>query len=204
MHPTAIATLLLLACLPLQAAAQDKASDSSTRTIEAVLTHPVLEGLYTCGEHAAGELEYLGDDLGQDCMLLEFASDPMGTEGFPVMFQGDGKKNADWYGWNKPVLSPAAGKIVAVKENPVVNTPGTTGTPPASVILLKTDEEVFYVIAHIQAPKVAAGDTVAAGQVIASVGNNGFGRFPHIHIGAWKGKDALQIRWDQQKMTPVK
>ena len=35
-----------------------------------------------------------------------------------------------------------------------------------------------------------------AGQVVARVGNNGYGRSPHIHIGAWKGENPYQIRWD--------
>ena len=43
---------------------------------------------------------------------------------------------------------------------------------------------------------VARGDTVRAGQVVARVGNNGYGRNPHIHIGAWKGETPYQIRWD--------
>ena len=43
------------------------------------------------------------------------------------------------------------------------------------------------------------GDTVRAGQFVARVGNNGYGRSPHIHVGAWKGQTPYQIRWDLRR-----
>jgi len=35
------------------------------------------------------------------------------------------------------------------------------------------------------------------GQVIAQVGNNGRSHHPHIHVGAYKDTEPLQIRFDQ-------
>ena len=43
---------------------------------------------------------------------------------------------------------------------------------------------------------VKRGDPVVRGQVLGEGGNNGFGRAPHIHAGAWRGTTPLQIRWD--------
>ena len=47
---------------------------------------------------------------------------------------------------------------------------------------------------------VKEGDTVKAGDIVAKVGNNGFSRNPHIHVGAWKGNTPLQIRFDLKTM----
>ena len=53
---------------------------------------------------------------------------------------------------------------------------------------------------------VTAADTYKAdvlidGEKVAQVGNNGMSRQPHIHIAAWRGKTALQIRFDQVKIA---
>lgn len=177
--------------------AQERASDSRTRTIESVLAHPLFKGMYVCSEHFAGQLESVGDDLGQDCLPAKFDK----NAGFPKLYENAGTENSDWVGWNQPVLAPCDCTVKMARMNETVNKPGATGKPPASFILLTRADGVFFVLAHVQAPMVKAGDQIKAGQVIAKVGNNGFGRMPHIHIGAWKGKDALQLRWDQQKIS---
>jgi len=43
---------------------------------------------------------------------------------------------------------------------------------------------------------VRLGDRVSVGQVVALDGNNGSARNPHVHVGAYRGKTPLQIRWD--------
>lgn len=181
-------------------AAAQVASDSTKREIAQITLHPVFGEAYACSEHAAGELPYLGDDLGQDCVIQAFVESNGGT--FMRSYRGEGQANEDWYGWNKPVLSPCECRVVSVSLNPVTNKPGHTGKPPASTITFELVDGTRVVLAHIQNPQVKAEDLVHAGQEIAKVGNNGFARIPHIHIGAWRGSDALQIRWDQ-KMIPI-
>jgi Peptidase family M23 len=172
------------------------ASDSTKRDIQQFFAHPLFATGYSCSEHAAGELPYLGDDLGQDCIPEEFVNKDGAA--FMRMYATDGLKNEDWYGWNKPVLSPCECSVARVRINPVTNTPGHTGKPPASAIELLTPDGTHVVVAHVQAVMVKEGDKIKAGQPVAHVGNNGFSRIPHIHIGAWRGQDALQIRWDQK------
>lgn len=190
--------LLVLGLAACGAQAQEKASDSRDRVIEQVMAHPLFDTAYACSEHPAGALPYLGDDLGQDCMVQAF----MEVDGHAFMraYRGDGKENADWYGWNHDVLSPCDCTVLRTHENPVVNVPGKTGRPPASFILLRAEDGTFFMVAHVQAVAVTQGEALKAGQAIAKVGNNGFARMPHIHIGAWRGRDALQIRWDQRQM----
>jgi hypothetical protein len=176
-----------------------KASDSTQRTINQFLAHPLFIEPYTCSEHAAGELPYLGDDLGQDCLPEAFVEKD--GRAFMRPYATDGLKNEDWYGWDKVVHSPCDCAVVEVGINPITNEPGKTGKPPASYIELKTADGIFVTLAHIQAPIVKKGDFLKSGQPIARVGNNGFARAPHIHIGAWRGPDALQIRWDQKEIV---
>jgi hypothetical protein len=187
-----------IACISAPSMAQ-KASDSRVRAIAQFLAHPLFSESYSCSEHAAAELPYLGDDLGQDCVVQAFVEKD--DRAFMRPYATDGLSNDDWYGWNKAVLSPCDCTVVAIEINPVTNQPGTTGKPPASSIELKTADGISVVLAHIQTPVVKIGDSLKAGQVVASVGNNGYSRVPHIHIGAWLGQDALQIRWDQKKIT---
>ena len=90
-----------------------------------------------------------------------------------------------------------------IRINASENDPGILGEPPASSIAFLRTDGTHILIAHIQNPRVAEGDIVVAGQTVASVGNNGYSRLPHLHIGAWLGEDALQIRFDQSKMKPI-
>lgn len=162
------------------------------------LAHPVFASSYTCSEHAWGELPYLGDDLGQDCVQQAFVEE--GGRAFMKSYRSDGLANEDWFGWNQPVLSPCDCTVVKIGLNPVANAPGVLGKPPASMVVLETADGTRVVLAHVQSLSVQEGQQVSAGQAIARVGNNGYSRMPHIHIGAWKDRKALQIRWDQRRI----
>jgi murein DD-endopeptidase MepM/ murein hydrolase activator NlpD len=74
------------------------------------------------------------------------------------------------------------------------------GKPPASFVVLKRDDGVYFLLGHVAKLTVKPGDKVDSGQVIAHVGNNGYSRQPHIHIGAWRGAEPLQISFDQASM----
>lgn len=183
----------LLICTAVSTRAQD-ASDSSKREISSVLAHAIHSGSFTCTQHGAGEIPYLGDDLGQDCLIQKFVE----SDGrlFARTHQRDGYRNEDWHGWNQIVLSPCRCIVESVSINPVVNRPGKLGKPPASSIVLLREDGVRFSLSHITDPSVAKGDQVQPGDSIARVGNNGYSRAPHIHIGAYKGRDGLQIQWD--------
>jgi hypothetical protein len=189
MRATIVSLICLLSATP--AFAQGRAVTPDV--IETVTIHRIFNEYFSCGEHYNGELEYLGDALGTDCVIQ---AGLQGDAGFVTAFRNDGARNEDWHGWNAEVLAPFDGVVVAVNMNPVVNQPGQLGRPPASIILFERADGVRVLYAHVQDLQVARGDTVRAGQVVARVGNNGYGRNPHIHIGAWKGESPYQIRWD--------
>lgn len=164
--------------------------------IEAVVLHRLFSAFYMCGEHFEGEEQESGDALGADCVVQNVAGEIGQKSGMVRAFRGDGARNEDWYGWNMEVLAPFDGVIEAVRINPATNRPGEFGTAPASSIRFRRADGMHVLFAHVQDIRVAAGDAVVAGQVVARVGNNGYGRCPHVHVGAWKVDRPYQVRWD--------
>ena len=168
-----------------------------TGPIETLLVSPLYDRPFACVEHHAGQMDFTGDALGTDCMIVGGIEDG----GFARLYRTDGKTNADWYGWQAPVYAPIDGKIVGLFSKDAVNSPGTLGKPPAGMIQIERADGVLVTLGHVAGVRVKAGDTVKAGQPIASVGNNGVARAPHSHIGAARGAVPLQIRWDQKAMA---
>lgn len=167
--------------------------------IEQVTIHPLFKVHYSCSEHWEGQLPYSGDALGADCVI--YGGLPAdGKSGFVRAFRTDGLTNEDWYGWGEAVLVPFDSTVVKVNINPVVNKPGQLGKPPASFVVFKSDDGTMALVAHVSDVTVKEGESVKAGQPFAKVGNNGYGRAPHIHVGAWRGKTPLQIRFDLRAM----
>lgn len=169
---------------------------SVQRPIHAVVAHPLFEKTFVCSEHPAGQLPLLGDDLGQDCLVMDFVT--RGDRTWLASYRTDGVRNEDWFGWNADVLSPCDCKVIHLHRNATTNEPGRPGQSRAASITLQAEDGTYFTLAHLGTFVVSAGQQVAYGQKIGTVGNNGFSRAPHIHIGAWRGREGLQIRWDQQ------
>jgi murein DD-endopeptidase MepM/ murein hydrolase activator NlpD len=104
--------------------------------------------------------------------------------------------NEDWYGWHVKVHAPFDGIVMEVATNRITNTPGTPGQPPPGYIKFKRADGVVVVFAHLDDIKVQQGDHVRVGQVVALCGNNGPAKNPHVHVGAYRDDQPLQIRWD--------
>jgi len=165
--------------------------------IHSVLAHPVFGSRYACIEHGADSLHWdLGDALGTDCFIEELVEVHGRT--WPRAYKDTGEQNEDWYGWQQNVLSPCACQVTEVIVNPRANQPGIMAMEQASKITLKRADGVVFVLVHFDHPRVKVGDALAEGQVIAQVGNNGRSHHPHIHIGAYRGSEPLQLRFDQR------
>jgi hypothetical protein len=167
--------------------------------IEDVVLHPIASGIVACTEHAVGDLA-LGDALGKDCMVIRRDTMRAPDRPIPSLFQGDGLENEDWYGWEASLLAPCNGRVMSTRTNPVNSRPGQ---PPdrdelkaASNIVFECSDGVHVVYAHPRHIQVQSGDSVAAGEVVAEIGNNGNSFFPHVHVGAWRGDTPFQIRFD--------
>lgn len=117
---------------------------------------------------------------------------------------GDGSRNEDWYGWGREVLAPIGGEVVRVHENPKVNEPGTMVPGIASFVLLRDDDGTHVMLGHLHEMMVQEGDRVQAGEPLGLVGNDGYSRHPHIHLGAWRDGAPLQIRFDLRAMAKLR
>lgn len=159
-----------------------------------VLIHPIYDQAFTCSEHPEGQYMYIGDMLGVDCMVEKF------VDGWMRTYKNDGKRNEDWYGWGCDVLAPFAGTVESIHINPFTNEPGSIREGRAGSITFAREDGVRIVYAHVMDVSVEVGDRVQAGDRVAKVGNNGFSRCPHIHVGAWIDKTPLQIRFDLSAM----
>jgi murein DD-endopeptidase MepM/ murein hydrolase activator NlpD len=158
--------------------------------IEAVVVHPPVAARMKCSEHPLGQEDHAGDALAQDCTVVRDNGGPHGN--FPSFYSGDGSRNVDWFGWNEPLLAPFDAIVRFVNLNQQTNDPGVRGAGMASVILFERvdsppDAPLFVGYAHVQDVRVAVGDSVAAGEVVALIGNNGISDFPHVHVGAARG-----------------
>lgn len=201
MHRTILTfAIILISAICVYPQARDRISKAPSDTaIGQAMIHPLFKVSYSCSEHWEGQLPYPGDALGSDCIV--YGGLPAdGRSGFVRAFRTDGLANEDWYGWGETVLAPFDSTVEKININPVVNKPGQLGKPPASFVVFKHADGTMVLLAHVADVLVKEGDTVKGGQPFARVGNNGYGRAPHIHVGAWRGKTPLQIRFDLRAM----
>ncbi|MGZ5198316.1 MAG: M23 family metallopeptidase [Telluria sp.] len=161
---------------------------------QTVLAKRIFNGYFFCAAHREGELQALGDALGTDCHVEVL--DTIGGRTFARAYRRLGESNEDWYGWGEDVLSPCSCKVIRVHVNPAVNIPGETGTPPASFVILRRADGVTFVVAHLANIEVKESDEIQAGTKLGVVGNNGYARAPHIHIGAFQGTKPLRVVFD--------
>jgi hypothetical protein len=159
--------------------------------IEQLLIHPPFKRAFHVSEHPEGELEFPGDALGCDCIVA--ASMP--GKGFRT-YRNTGERNDDWFGWQAEVLAPFDGVVERVQSAMETNLPGQPSTTPPGLIIFLHDDRVRCMFGHLDEIVVQEGERVQAGQQVASVGNNGYSWYPHLHIGAWRDDVPLQIRFD--------
>ena len=103
-----------------------------------------------------------------------------------LSFTGTGKKNEDFYCFNKPVLAPADGWIIEaidyVEDNEIneVNLEQNWG----NTIIIKHLDGLYSKLCHLKkySIKVVRNDYVHRGDVIAYCGNSGRSPVPHIHF----------------------
>lgn len=171
------------------------------KNYERVKIYPIFNRAMSYLEHFAGNLSSLGDSLGRDCCVEAF--DIFATDRTLSKYKNDGSKNEDWYTFGAEVLAPISGTVTNVYINPVTNTPGSFEPSKASSITIAREDGVNVILAHIQNPLIKEGQEVKEGEVIAYGGNNGSSRSPHVHIGAWKGDEPLQIEFDLYKMGEI-
>lgn len=99
---------------------------------------------------------------------------------------GEGGDPAAYYCWDRPILSPADGRIVTAVGDRPDQPIGTTDTvhPAGNHVVIEFGAGEFGFLAHLRqgSLKVRSGDEVEAGQEIGRCGNSGNTSEPHLHF----------------------
>ena len=99
-------------------------------------------------------------------------------------FGGDPEHHASWHSFGQPVLAPADGTVVNVRDHLAEEPVGVVGEGEGNAIVLDIAGGRYVVLEHLQqgSALVRAGQSVTRGQQIAAVGNTGNSLSPHLHV----------------------
>ncbi|HEY5800484.1 MAG TPA: M23 family metallopeptidase [Burkholderiaceae bacterium] len=139
--------------------------------------------------------------LGWKRNFMRYSYDFIVTDAQGRMYQGDGSRNEDWYGWGAPVLAPAAGTVLRAVGAVPDNAKGKR--PPFSREQFIADPAVMWgnhveidhgngeisLLAHLRQGSVAlkVGDKVKAGQQVGAMGFSGDAFLVHLHYDLKNG-----------------
>lgn len=125
---------------------------------------------------------------GQRAALDLVRTGPRGARG------GPGHGCASYLAYGQPVFAPCDGTVVAARDGLPDQVPGTIVPQPAggNEVVIDTGRERVW-LAHLRAGtvRVAEGQQVHTGQLLAEVGNSGSTTEPHLHIQA--SRDGLGV-----------
>jgi urea transporter len=101
-------------------------------------------------------------------------------------YREPGSRCEDFYGFNRPVVAPQAGWVVAAENNVDDNSIGDVNVKQnwGNTVVIKHGEQMYTKLSHLKkdSVKVVVGEYVKKGQVLASLGNSGRSPEPHIHF----------------------
>ena len=129
-------------------------------------------------------------DFGFDSNAGRYSYDLIPVDDKGAMRNGPPETNESWFGFGRPVLAPAAGKIVAVASEHPDNREFDMGALKANLLVVFGNHVVIEhapgehsLLAHLKqnSVKVKVGDTVRSGQEIAAIGASGSSLMPHLH-----------------------
>jgi Peptidase family M23 len=107
------------------------------------------------------------------------------------LFDGDGGRNEQWYGFGADVVAVADGSVSTAFDGMPEQTPNTPVTGlrgprdySGNHVSLQISPGVWATYAHLQPGSITVktGDEVKRGQVIAKLGNSGNSSGPHLHF----------------------
>ena len=134
-------------------------------------------GEWTVSQGHDGEYTHKGDwGKAFDFMLMD-------DEG--KTYSGSGNFCENYYCYNKPVLAPADGTVEEIYDNIDDNEIGKVNITDnwGNTIIIKHLTGLYTQMSHLKKGsfKVAKGDTVKGGDIVALLGNSGRSPQPHLH-----------------------
>ncbi len=103
-----------------------------------------------------------------------------------LTYSGDGNNCENYYAYNKPVIAPADGHVEEIVDEVEENEIGKVDLEHnwGNTIILRHTDQLYSKLSHLKKKsfKVAVGDTVKKGQVLANCGNSGRSPVPHVHF----------------------
>lgn len=101
-------------------------------------------------------------------------------------FAGDPARLESYFCWDRPVLSPATGRVVAAVDGLPDQPVGRMdpANPAGNHVVIDLGQGEYAFLAHLRQGSVAVapGDAVAAGMQIGRCGNSGNSSEPHLHF----------------------
>ncbi|GAB4325973.1 MAG: hypothetical protein Kow00127_18760 [Bacteroidales bacterium] len=102
------------------------------------------------------------------------------------LYRNDGSRLQDYYCYDKPVISPVDGEIAEVVDHVEDNEVGDMNLEEnwGNTIIIKYSETLYAKLSHLKkgTVKVAKGDSVKRGTLLAHCGNSGRSPRPHLHF----------------------
>ena len=99
-------------------------------------------------------------------------------------FSGDGSKNEQFYCYGQPVVAPADGTVVMIKDTFADNVPGRPEVvmPGGNRVLIYHGHQEYSLLLHLKqnSIKVKSGAKVKQGDVVGECGNSGNSPAPHF------------------------
>ncbi|MFM2048925.1 MAG: hypothetical protein RI955_1473 [Bacteroidota bacterium] len=143
-----------------------------------VLINPPFFGDWYVSQGHHGSITHKGD--------YSHAWDFVITDDTRKTFKLPGKNLTDFYCYNVPVVSPAAGYVYQIIDGIDDNEIGEVDLNNnwGNTIIIKHSEFLFSKISHLKKEsfKVYEGQYVYAGTVLATCGNSGRSPEPHLHF----------------------
>ncbi len=111
------------------------------------------------------------------------------------LYTGDGKRNEDWFCFDRALLAPADGVVVRVDEGVVDAPPGPITSSAANRVILEHRPGEWSELVHVRKGSIVVqvGQRVTRGQPIARCGNAGAGA-PHLHYALLGSIDPILSR----------
>ncbi|PCH53917.1 MAG: peptidase M23 [Flavobacteriaceae bacterium] len=101
-------------------------------------------------------------------------------------YSGDGLLLSDYFCYDKPVVAPALGTVVAVVNIVEDNEIGFANVHQnwGNTVVIQHDTYLFSKLSHLKkgSIEVTIGDFVVEGQQIGKCGNSGRSPYPHLHF----------------------